>query len=176
MALGCITRRRARARPSSSCMNMPATGAPGSRRCGSFRARTAASPTASAAIRPPTCPSDRAQIQPGQFRDDVIALMDALKIDKAHVVGHSMGAADRAACRHPLSPALHLGDGRRLRLWLEPRSEEGRADARAASRETGKMFATEGIAPLRRRAMPTGRRARPRRTRTRAAMPSSSRC
>ena len=25
------------------------------------------------------------------FRDDVIALMDALKIDKAHIVGHSMG-------------------------------------------------------------------------------------
>src|SRR4051812_28187837 len=34
-----------------------------------------------------------------KYRDDVVALMDALKIDKAHVVGHSMGAA----------PALHVG-------------------------------------------------------------------
>jgi len=34
-----------------------------------------------------------------KFRDDVIAVMDALKIDKAHVVGHSMGAAT----------ALHVG-------------------------------------------------------------------
>ena len=32
-------------------------------------------------------------------RDDVLALMDALKIDKAHVVGHSMGAYT----------ALHVG-------------------------------------------------------------------
>src|SRR6185503_11067274 len=52
---GCITRKRAAARPSSLCMNMPATTAPGRRRCGSSHAPTAASPTASAAIRPPTC-------------------------------------------------------------------------------------------------------------------------
>ncbi len=48
-------------------------------------------------------PSDvpKDAVQYGQYiaRDDVIALMDGLKIDKAHIVGHSMGAAT----------ALHVG-------------------------------------------------------------------
>ncbi len=44
----------------------------------------------------PMIPTSYSQDNP---RDDVIAVMDALKIDKAHVVGHSMGALT----------ALHVG-------------------------------------------------------------------
>ena len=44
-------------------------------------------------------PEEAARYGQDIARDDVIALMDALKIDKAHVVGHSMGAYT----------ALHVG-------------------------------------------------------------------
>src|SRR3954464_7124552 len=40
---------------------------------------------------PPDIPKNPAQYLQDVFRDDVIAVMDALKIEKAHVVGHSMG-------------------------------------------------------------------------------------
>ena len=72
---------------------------------------------------PSDIPEDGAKYGQDIARDDVIAVMDALKIDKAHVVGHSMGAAT----------ALHVGihypercisvDRRRLRLWLQSRPE-----------------------------------------------------
>ena len=127
-AFGCITKRPAAAQPSSSCMNMPATTVAGKRRCGTSRARTAASRIASAAIRPPTCRNRAARYGQDIARDDVIALMDALKIDKAHVVGHSMGALHSIACRHAQGAgALHFGGRRRLWLGLErptPRSGE----------------------------------------------------
>ncbi len=48
---------------------------------------------------PSDIPEDGARYGQDIARDDVIALMDALRIDKAHVVGHSMGAAT----------ALHVG-------------------------------------------------------------------
>ena len=48
---------------------------------------------------PSDVPRDRAKYGQDIARDDVIAVMDALKIDKAHVVGHSMGALT----------ALHVG-------------------------------------------------------------------
>ena len=48
---------------------------------------------------PSDVPEDPDKYTQDLFRDDVIAVMDALKIDKAHVVGHSMGA----------STALHVG-------------------------------------------------------------------
>ena len=63
------------------------------------RARTVASPTASAAIRRPTCPRTPTNTPRTFSATTSIAVMDALKIDKAHVVGHSMGAAT----------ALHVG-------------------------------------------------------------------
>ena len=44
-------------------------------------------------------PQDGAKYSQDIARDDVIAVMDALKIDKAHVVGHSMGGYT----------ALHVG-------------------------------------------------------------------
>ena len=48
---------------------------------------------------PSDIPNDPDAYLQDKFRDDVVAVMDALKIDKAHIVGHSMGAAT----------ALHVG-------------------------------------------------------------------
>ncbi|MEJ2624463.1 MAG: alpha/beta fold hydrolase, partial [Pseudolabrys sp.] len=42
---------------------------------------------------PSDVPTDPAQYSQDIQRDDVIALLDGLKIAKAHIVGHSMGAA-----------------------------------------------------------------------------------
>src|SRR4029078_5697131 len=42
---------------------------------------------------PSDVPKNGDQYLQNIFRDDVVAVMDALKIDRAHVVGHSMGAA-----------------------------------------------------------------------------------
>ena len=40
---------------------------------------------------PSDIPDDPGKYSQNHFRDDVIALMDALNVDKAHIVGHSMG-------------------------------------------------------------------------------------
>jgi pimeloyl-ACP methyl ester carboxylesterase len=93
---------------------------------------------------PSDVPEDGAKYSQDIARDDVIAVMDALKIDKAHVVGHSMGAATAlhvgihyakrcisvvaAGCGYGSSPDRNLVE-----------------EARAQSRETGKMFAEKGI-------------------------------
>ena len=78
-------------------------------------------------------------------RDDVLALMDALKIDKAHVVGHSMGAYT----------ALHVGMQAPARClsvvaagcgWGSTPDAKQREAMKALAAETGKMFAEEGIA------------------------------
>jgi pimeloyl-ACP methyl ester carboxylesterase len=94
---------------------------------------------------PSDIPDDPNKYSQNHFRDDVIAVMDALGIHKAHVVGHSMGAAT----------ALHVGiryPGRCLSVVAagcgygsspDPKKVE---EARAASRETGKMFAAETMA------------------------------
>ena len=106
----------------------------GSRRCGISPARIAASPTASAAIRPPMCRTIRASTRRTSPATTSIAVMDALEIDKAHVVGHSMGASTalHVGIRYP--QALHLGDRGGLRLGLERRSE-GASRRRAACRD-----------------------------------------
>ena len=44
-------------------------------------------------------PTEAARYSQDIARDDVLALMDALKVSKAHIVGHSMGAYT----------ALHVG-------------------------------------------------------------------
>lgn len=77
-------------------------------------------------------------------RDDVIGVMDALKIDNAHVVGHSMGAYT----------ALHVGMNFPKRCisvtaagcgWGST-PDPAQADAmKAMAAETGKMFMDEGI-------------------------------
>src|SRR5476649_1075827 len=91
---------------------------------------------------PSDVPEDGAKYSQDIARDDVIALMDALKIDRAHVVGHSMGAAT----------ALHVGIHYAKRCISVTAAGCGYGSSpdpnvveasRAASRETGKMFATE---------------------------------
>jgi pimeloyl-ACP methyl ester carboxylesterase len=94
---------------------------------------------------PSDIPNDPGKYSQDHFRDDVIEVMDGLKIDKAHVVGHSMGAAT----------ALHVGikyPERCLSVTAascgygsspDPKVVE---ESRAASREAGKMFATETMA------------------------------
>lgn len=74
------------------------------------------------------------------FRDDVIAVMDALKIDKAHVVAHSMGAATalHVGIRHPQRCISVTAAGCGYGSSPDPATVEA---SRAASRETGKMFA-----------------------------------
>ena len=93
---------------------------------------------------PSDVPEDGAKYSQDIARDDVIALMDALKIDKAHVVGHSMGAYT----------ALHVGihDPRRCISvtaagcgWGSKPDAKERAAMKALAVETGKMFAEEGI-------------------------------
>ena len=41
---------------------------------------------------PSDVPTEAARYSQDIARDDVLALMDALKVNKAHIVGHSMGA------------------------------------------------------------------------------------
>ena len=94
---------------------------------------------------PSDVPSDPARYSQEIARDDVIAVMDALGIGKAHVVGHSMGAytALHVGIRYPqrcLSVAA-AGCG-----WGSSPDAAQRDAMRALAAETGKMFADEGIA------------------------------
>jgi pimeloyl-ACP methyl ester carboxylesterase len=94
---------------------------------------------------PSDVPSDPSRYSQALLRDDVVAVMDALSIDKAHVVGHSMGAYT----------ALHVGiryPGRCLSVaaagcgWGSTPDPEKREAMKALAAETGQMFADEGIA------------------------------
>ena len=91
---------------------------------------------------PSDVPTDPARYGQDLARDDVVAVMDALRIDKAHVVGHSMGALT----------ALLVGlkyPGRCLSVTAAGCGYGSSPDAkvveetRAASRETARMFETE---------------------------------
>lgn len=93
---------------------------------------------------PSDVPGDGAQYGQDIARDDVLALMDALKIDKAHVVGHSMGAYT----------ALHVGIKAPARClsvtaagcgWGSKPDAKEREAMKAVAAETGKMFAEQGI-------------------------------
>ena len=93
---------------------------------------------------PSDVPSDPARYSQDIARDDVIAVMDALGVDKAHVVGHSMGGYT----------ALHVGiryPGRCLSVtaagcgWGSSADAGKREAMKALAAETGKMFADEGI-------------------------------
>jgi pimeloyl-ACP methyl ester carboxylesterase len=90
----------------------------------------------------PSAPSSYAQ---DIARDDVIAVMDALQIDKAHVVGHSMGAytALHVGLRYPRRclSVTAAGCG-----WGSTPDAAKRDAMKAVAAETGKMFADEGIA------------------------------
>jgi pimeloyl-ACP methyl ester carboxylesterase len=94
---------------------------------------------------PSDVPSDPARYSQDIARDDVIAVMDALKIDKAHVVGHSMGAytALHVGMRYPQRclSVTAAGCG-----WGSTPDVANRDAMKAMAAETGKMFADEGIA------------------------------
>ena len=94
---------------------------------------------------PSEVPSDPARYGQDIARGDVIALMDALKIDKAHVVGHSMGAytALNVGIHHPQRclSVTAAGCG-----WGSAADAAARAAMRETARETGKMFVEKGIA------------------------------
>ena len=94
---------------------------------------------------PSDVPEDGARYSQDIARDDVIALMDALKIDKAHVVGHSMGAytALHVGIHYPKRciSAAAAGCG-----WGSSPDVKKREEMKALAAETGKMFAEEGIA------------------------------
>jgi pimeloyl-ACP methyl ester carboxylesterase len=94
---------------------------------------------------PSDVPTDPARYSQAIARDDVISVMDALGIAKAHIVGHSMGAYT----------ALHVGIAYPQRCWSVTAAGCGwgstadpveREAMKALAAETGKMFATEGIA------------------------------
>lgn len=93
---------------------------------------------------PSDIPSDGAKYSQDIARDDVVALMDALKIERAHVVGHSMGAYT----------ALHVGIHAPERCisvvaagcgWGSTPDVKKREEMKALAAETGKLFAAEGI-------------------------------
>ena len=124
-------------------MNMPPTTAPGSRRCGISRAHRCV--TYSQRGYPPSdIPTDPDKYSQNLFRDDVIAVMDALKIDKAHVVGHSMGAATalHVGIHYPKRCISVTAAGCGYGSSPDPKVVE---ESRAGSRETGKMFAEVGM-------------------------------
>jgi pimeloyl-ACP methyl ester carboxylesterase len=94
---------------------------------------------------PSDIPDDGARYGQDFARADVIALMDALKIDKAHVVGHSMGAytALHVGIRHPQRciSVTAAGCG-----WGSLPDPAARAAMRAQAAETSKMFMQKGMA------------------------------
>jgi pimeloyl-ACP methyl ester carboxylesterase len=88
---------------------------------------------------PSDVPTDPARYSQDIARDDVLALMDALKIDKAHVVGHSMGAltALLVGIHSPQRCISVTAAGCGYGSSPDPKVVE---ETRAASRETGRMF------------------------------------
>lgn len=94
---------------------------------------------------PSDVPADPARYSQDLARDDVIAVMDALGIDKAHVVGHSMGAytALHVGIRYPCRCLSVTAAGCGWGSTPDPT----KCDAmKAMAADTGKMFAVEGIA------------------------------
>src|SRR5579864_7828691 len=72
------------------CTNLPATSDPTNCRYAISANATAVSSTTRVVIHPPMCRRTARNIRKSA-RDDVRAVLDALKIDKAHIVGLSMG-------------------------------------------------------------------------------------
>jgi pimeloyl-ACP methyl ester carboxylesterase len=93
---------------------------------------------------PSDVPSDPARYGQDIARSDVIAVMDALGIVKAHVVGHSMGAytALHVGLRHPerCLSVTAAGCG-----WGSLPDPAVRQAMRAQAAETAKMFTEKGI-------------------------------
>src|SRR4029079_15690018 len=94
---------------------------------------------------PSDVPTEAERYSQDIARDDVLALMDALNVKKAHIVGHSMGAYT----------ALHVGINAPERCisivaagcgWGSSPDVKKREEMKALAAEVGKMFAKEGIA------------------------------
>ena len=94
---------------------------------------------------PSDVPSDPARYGQDIACGDVVSIMDALGIDKAHVVGHSMGAYT----------ALHVGIHHRERCisvtaagcgWGSLPDPAARESMRKLAAETAKMFTAKGMA------------------------------
>ena len=94
---------------------------------------------------PSDVPPEAARYLQDIARDDVIAVMDALSIDKAHIVGHSMGAytALHVGIKYPQRCLSVTAAGCGWGSFADPAQREA---MRALAAETGKMFAEEGIA------------------------------
>jgi pimeloyl-ACP methyl ester carboxylesterase len=94
---------------------------------------------------PSDVPDDPARYGQDIARGDVIALMDALAIDKAHVVGHSMGAytALHVGMRHPQRciSVTAAGCG-----WGSLPDLAARQAMRAQAAENAKMFSDNSMA------------------------------
>ena len=67
---------------------------------------------------PSDVPPDPSSYGYEHFRDDVIAVLDHLKIEKAHICGLSMGGYATLARRHQVSAARALACAVRHRLGL----------------------------------------------------------
>lgn len=94
---------------------------------------------------PSDVPEDSASYSQEIARDDVIAVLDGLAIDKAHIVGHSMGGYT----------ALHLGINAPQRClsvvaagvgWGSLPDAQRSEAMKLQAADTGRMFAEEGIA------------------------------
>jgi len=94
---------------------------------------------------PSDIPDDPARYGQDFARSDVVALMDALRIDKAHVVGHSMGAYTtlHVGIKHPQRciSVTAAGCG-----WGSLADPAARAAMRAQAAETSKMFMEKDMA------------------------------
>jgi pimeloyl-ACP methyl ester carboxylesterase len=94
---------------------------------------------------PSDVPKDSSRYGQDIARGDVIAVMDALGIKKAHVVGHSMGAytALHVGIRHPerCISVTAAGCG-----WGSLPDPAARQAMRAQAAETAKMFTDKGMA------------------------------
>ena len=94
---------------------------------------------------PSDIPDDPARYGQEFARSDVVALMDALRIEKAHVVGHSMGAytALHVGIKHPQRciSVTAAGCG-----WGSLADPAARAAMRAQAAETSKMFMEKDMA------------------------------
>jgi pimeloyl-ACP methyl ester carboxylesterase len=94
---------------------------------------------------PSEVPEERTRYSQDIARDDVVAVLDGLGIEKAHIVGHSMGGYT----------ALHLGILAPQRCisvvsagcgWGSLPDAQRAQAMKLQAAETGKMFAEEGIA------------------------------
>ena len=93
---------------------------------------------------PSDIPDDPDKYSQDCFSADIVAVMDALGIEKAHIVGHSMGSltALHVGIRHPQRCISMTAAGCGYGSNADKKVVE---ETRAASRESGKMFATTDI-------------------------------